>query len=44
MKNKKNPYATNSIGKISAPGKPAAGDPRAVKTTAKGNEDLRCRK
>ena len=42
MKEKKNPYATNAIGKISAPGNPAAGDPRAVKLTAK--EDLRCRK
>ena len=40
MKNtqKHNPYASNRIGKIDAPHKPASGDPRA--TVTKG-DDLR---
>jgi hypothetical protein len=39
---KKNPYQTNQIGIIKAPGNPSSGDPKA--TTIKSSGDLRAPK
>ena len=41
MKNKYSPYATNKGGKIEAPKKPSANDPKVTKTTA---NDLRVKR